>query len=244
MLTAAAAITGSSAVNDTSSTCDDFSGVTVNAACTARQRRIARRIQPRSGQDTAPVRAATRTARWHRRQRAARSQRRRPQRPLNSGLREQIEPIGDLLDDGHAAQHLGLARHHGVGDRIDPQDALQFAHLVLAGVVEQRAGCGVARRELRDRDQGQQRAQQHRRQQAPACAAAGWRGSPHRSAPPASSRSPRPRPADDLPRLRWRRGSLPVGRASPVLARVVRPDVLAGHVVRLRTCNPRALIPG
>ena len=82
----------------------------------------------------------------------------------------QVQPTGHLLDHRHAAQHLGLARHHRIGDGVDPQDALHLAQLVLARVVEQRAGGGIARRELCDRDKGQQRAQQDRCQQEPLAA--------------------------------------------------------------------------
>ncbi len=93
-----------------------------------------------------------------------------PQRCVELGIRGQIEPARDLLDHRHAAQHLGLAGHHGVGDRIDPHDALQLTRLVLARVVEHRPGGGVARGELGNGDNGQQRAQQHRRQQEPLAA--------------------------------------------------------------------------
>jgi hypothetical protein len=80
---------------------------------------------------------------------------------------EQVQLAGNLLDHWHSAQHFSLACHNGVGDRVDPKDALQFADVVPVRVVEQGSGCGVERVELGQRDIGQQRAQQHRCQQQP-----------------------------------------------------------------------------
>jgi hypothetical protein len=77
----------------------------------------------------------------------------------------QVEPIGHLLDDRHAAEHFGLRRHHRVGDRICPQDALQLTHLILGRVIDQRAGGRVVRRELVGCDIGDQRCQHHRHKQ-------------------------------------------------------------------------------
>ena len=64
MLTAAAAITGSSAVNETSRTCDAFTGATVSAACTACS--VALRAGSSAGPGSSPAGGARRgtTARW------------------------------------------------------------------------------------------------------------------------------------------------------------------------------------
>jgi len=78
----------------------------------------------------------------------------------------EIATFGHPLGDSQALQDLGLAGHDGVGRRVGLQDALQLADLVLAGLVEQRAGRGKARGHLPDRHQGEQRHQhdaQHER---------------------------------------------------------------------------------
>jgi hypothetical protein len=82
----------------------------------------------------------------------------------------EIEATGHLFHERHATQHFGLGRHHGVGDRISPQYALQLVQLVLARVVQQGAGSRVERRYLADGDVAQQWHQQDRckqRQLAP-----------------------------------------------------------------------------
>ena len=94
-----------------------------------------------------------------------------PQRRVEFRIVEQVQPGCHLLHHRHAVQDFRLGRHHRLGERVGAQDALQFAHVVLAGVVEQGAGRGVARRDLLDRDEAQQRDQQDRgeqRQLAPA----------------------------------------------------------------------------
>src|SRR5262249_49247767 len=81
-----------------------------------------------------------------------------------------MQPIDDLLDDWHAAQHLRLAGHHCVGYRISLEDALQLTHLVLCEVIKECACGRIAGRDLSERTVGQQRTQDDRCEQPPLAA--------------------------------------------------------------------------
>ena len=72
----------------------------------------------------------------------------------------EVPALGHALHDVQAAQDFRLAGHDRLGGRIDLQDALQLADLVLARLVDQRAGGGVGRRDLLDGDEREQRPQQ------------------------------------------------------------------------------------
>ncbi len=87
------------------------------------------------------------------------------QRPIELGIIEEIAPFRHLLRDVQALQDLGLAGHHRFGGGVLAQDALQFAGLVFAGIVDQRTRGGVEWRDPPQCQIGAQRHQHDRREQ-------------------------------------------------------------------------------
>ena len=88
---------------------------------------------------------------------------RRAQRRIELRIPCEIEPVDQALRHAEALHDLDLAGHHVVGRRVVAQDALQLSRGVGAGFVEHRRRPGIARRRLRDRDEGEHRDQRGRR---------------------------------------------------------------------------------
>ena len=78
----------------------------------------------------------------------------RPQRGVELGIVVKIATLGDPLSDLQALQNFRLRCHHCFGRRIGAKNAFQFAHLVVARVVDQRTRGGVSRSGPLDRDPG------------------------------------------------------------------------------------------
>ncbi len=79
---------------------------------------------------------------------------------IEFGVVEKIASLRHLLGDMQALQDFRLAGHHRFGGGVRAQDALQFPHLVLAGLVDQRTGGGVERSYPLQHDEGAER-QEH-----------------------------------------------------------------------------------